>query len=251
MNDTRPETRTPEIASPAGEGRRLGLAARAEALAALTGFKIVETVRTLGCGAAGLAVEDVLSPATTSVVLADLECDGGWSEECWVLEANGDVRPVPAAEFEVAPLDCRFSRSDCLRKPAGDAYGLRGLLSAIVSNEARESLSRAFGEEVRFRSADIARYRAGHYLRRHSDTFGERRFGIVWFLSPGWSCGNGGELVIEGPAGDATVVFPRQGAIGALAIRPNCFHLVSRIRATDWVRYSIATHFGAVGKASP
>lgn len=245
MSEVLPEADHPEDAADAANRRRLGLAVRADVIRALTSAKLSATLHALSCGVAGLAVGDVLSCEVASAVLADLERETGWSEECWILDENADVKPVMISDFETAPPTRRFSRNECLRKPAAHAYSLRGFLSAIVSNEVRAGLSSAFGENVRFRSADMARYRIGHYLRRHSDAFESRRFGIVWFFSPGWSPSMGGELVIESPAGEVTVITPTQRSIGVLAIRPDCFHQVARVCAVEWVRYSIASHFCA------
>ncbi len=226
-------------------GIREGLAVRASAIGALTGSAISETIRCLGSGVAGLSVPGILTNETADAILSDLNQETDWSEECWLLDENTDVHRVSIAEFEAAPPNFRFSRNDCLRKPSSHSHNLRGFLSALVSDETREFLSSAFGEKVKFRSADIARYRNGHYLRRHSDTFEDRRFGFVWYFCSGWEPGMGGELIIESPAGVATVVHPTQGSIGALAFRKDCYHQVAHVCTTNWVRLSIASHFCA------
>jgi len=120
-----------------------------------------------------------------------------------------------------------------------------------VSDEVRLALSGAFGQNIRFKSVDIARYAKDDYLRRHSDTFDDRRFGFVWFFSAGWSPGDGGELVIENEEGAALVVAPQQGNLAILTFRPGSFHQVAVIRSEHWTRYSIATHFAESCNASP
>lgn len=222
-----------------------GIAVRAEVISALTSIRISEALHSLSSGMAAIALENVISLDVANAVLGDLEQDQGWSEECWILTENANVSIVPVSDFEIVSPALRFSRNECLRKPKAQAWNLRGLLSAIISDEAREFLSEAFGERVKFRSADIARYHTGNYLRRHSDIFEHRRFGLVWFLSSGWSLGMGGELIVESPAGEATVIHPVQRTVGILAIRPDCFHQVARTSTSSWVRYSIATHFSA------
>lgn len=242
MKQSLPKASEPEIGLTMDTARQIGLRVRNEAISALTSAAISNALRSLSAGISGLAVENVLSPATANAVLRDLEGDTGWSEELWLLNGT-EVQPVSNLDFESAQPNARFSKNECLRKPAPHAWSLRGFLSAIVSNEVRESFSRAFGENVEFRSVDIARYRTGDYLRRHADNFEARRFGFVFFLSSGWLNGAGGELVIESPTGEAIVVYPLQGSIAILSFRQNCFHQVARISKSEWVRYSIAFHF--------
>lgn len=225
--------------------RELGHSVRAETLDALTSSLFGDVLRQLQSGKAGLTTSSVLSAATANAILRDLEADAGWTEEHWILKPGGDVAPASRDEFESVDPVRRFSHNDCLRKPAHTSWALRGFLSALVSDEARVALSSAFGQPVRFRSADMARYTCGHYLRRHSDDFESRRFGFVWFFSPDWQLGAGGELLIESEAGDALVVPPLMASVAALAFRPSCHHQVARVKSSLWARYSVATHFAS------
>jgi Rps23 Pro-64 3,4-dihydroxylase Tpa1-like proline 4-hydroxylase len=154
------------------------------------------------------------------------------------------VKPCSAQEFTAAAPERRFSRSGCLRDIPQSALGIRAFISALKSPKVADAFSAAFGERASFRSADIAKYEADHYLRRHSDTFDDRRFGLVFFLSPGWAAGDGGEFVVEAPSGAALATQPEQGRLALLRINPGYHHSVCRIGSQSWVRYSIAVHFG-------
>lgn len=223
--------------------RKRGLEIRGATLDLLCGAALGQVLGDLALGASSGRLDRALNKAMTSSVLSDLEQDEGWKEEQWLLEPSGDVRPATPGEFAQASPAARFSRSECLRRPKPQAWALRGFLSALVSPEARQSLSRSYGRAVTFRSAEIARYRDGHYLRRHSDIFDGRLFGFVWFFNPDPPAGAGGELIIEAESGEATVVAPEEGSLAAINFQPNCFHHVARIRGSDWTRYVIASHY--------
>lgn len=228
------------------EGRSRGLGVREEVLALLTGPIVAGVLQKLSQGAAIVNAEEVLTAQTCAWVLQDLCRDGGWRREFWRLDQHDDAQLVSQEGFDDVPADHRFSNNECLRVPARHSWCLRGLLSAVVSEEVRVSLSAAFGCNVRFRSADIARYTLGDYLRRHADTFENRRFGFVWFFSEGWQPGYGGELIVEGDDGAAKVIAPQKGMLVALAFRPSYFHKVAAVSSSRWARYSIATHFHAL-----
>src|SRR6185369_2446255 len=137
--------------------REMGLAVHAEAMQILTSPLMTETLQKLGKGVAGLPLERFLSDKSASGILADMQQDAGWAEECWALDEDEDVHPVSVSEFEATRETLRFSRNECLRKPSATAWCLRGLLSAITSEEVRLSLSKGFGCDVKFKSVDMAR----------------------------------------------------------------------------------------------
>ncbi|QWB24448.1 MULTISPECIES: 2OG-Fe(II) oxygenase [Streptomyces] len=186
----------------------------------------------------------LMPPDMTHPLVSELAALPTWATEHWLLTPDDNVKPCGEDEFTEAPPERRFSRSGCLRDIPRDALGIRAFISALKSTDVADAFSEAFGERVSFRSADIAKYEAGHYLRRHSDTFDDRRFGLVFFLSPGWAAGDGGELVVEAPSGAALATQPEQGRVALLRINPGYHHSVCAIRSQSWVRYSIAVHFG-------
>lgn len=166
-----------------------------------------------------------------------------WTEERWTLQPDNSVAAVSEEDFDSTSPDRRFSFSDSLREGADAALAIRGLLSGIRSDTVARAFSDAYGNTVEYRSSDVARYRTGHYLRRHADTYEDRVFGVLAFLSPDWSHRHGGELVVEAPDGSVDCIAPEPGTLAMLPIRPGFQHLVSRIRTTDWIRFSIASHF--------
>lgn len=228
--------------------REIGFEVRRQLLAGLSDGRVGEAIVRLSKGVSGIELDQILPDSVTRAIAADLRADQGWRMETWAFGGGSDVQAIDVNEFETMAPKARFSKNECLRKPAKDAYSLRGFLSGIVSSEASVLLSSAFGERVQFKSADVARYRRGDYLRRHCDTFDGRRFGLVWFFSDGWQSRDGGELVIEGPAGDSIVIRPRAGTVAALLFRSEYYHHVSAVRSSEWIRYSVATHFAAYGK---
>lgn len=167
-----------------------------------------------------------------------------WEEEKWLILPDGSVRLTTDASFDEADPESRFSYNDCLRKVSKEALPVRALISALQSPEVAASLSDAYGEPITLVGIDMARYKRGHYLRRHADTFNERRFGFIFFLAPDWAPGDGGELVIESPSGEAQVAYPTQGTVALLRIARGFQHEVCRLRSPTWIRYVFSAHFG-------
>ncbi|SOD62152.1 2OG-Fe(II) oxygenase superfamily protein [Streptomyces zhaozhouensis] len=226
-------------------GRDAAIAFHGRTIELLTTPPVVQALGQLRPGSDAPATSLPLMPADfTGPLLAELAALPTWATEQWLLTPDDNVQPADADEFAAAAPERRFSRSGCLRDIPKSALGIRAFISAVKSPKVADAFSTAFGEPVSFRSADIARYEADHYLRRHSDTFDDRRFGLVFFLSPGWTAGDGGELVVEAPSGAALTTQPEQGRLAMLRINPGYHHSVCRIRSRSWVRYSIAVHFG-------
>jgi Rps23 Pro-64 3,4-dihydroxylase Tpa1-like proline 4-hydroxylase len=148
-------------------------------------------------------------------------------------------------EFDAATPETRFSFNDCLRKLPKDAYPVRALISAMESGEVATALSEAYGSPIVLKGVDMARYTEGHYLRRHADTFDDRHFALIFFLSANWTPGSGGELVVEAPSGEARVAFPEQGHLALLRISPGFQHEVCQVRSHSWTRYVLSVHFGS------
>lgn len=193
----------------------------------------------------GAKFERAVSPQAAMAIRRDITDDPTRRYEYWLLDSAQDVSAVSAEEFQAAAPDRRFSRNFCLRKPDRSAMALRGFLSAVVSAEARTILSKAYGQDLRFASADMAMYGQGDYLRRHADVFSNRRLGLVWFMNTDPPTGAGGELVIESASGAGLVVTPSEGSVALIPIRPDHSHLVASVRDGSWLRCSIATHYAA------
>lgn len=225
------------------EHRLLGLRIREEMLGLLTGKYIEDAISALRSGDAALELSGFMPSWLTEAVLSDMKADVAWSEEYWKLGESGDVLPVSKEVFKTCCLTQRFSWNECLRKPSTTAFCLRGFLSALTDRQAAAAFSMAYGEGIRFKSADIARYRSGHYLRRHADLFDDRRFGFVWFFGKDWALGHGGELAVESPSGEAIVISPQQGTVAVLQIKADYHHQVAVNRSDEWVRYSVASHY--------
>lgn len=173
----------------------------------------------------------------------DLHIDPGWGREHWVLREDQSVAAVTEAEFQVAIGPARFSKNDCLRKPDPASYAVRGFLSAITDRTVAECWSTHLRTKLKFRSVDIAKYGEGDYLRRHSDTFEDRLFGIVWFIGQGWRPGSGGELLVENDKGESDVIQPISGAAAVLSFKADYYHQVAANRSANWRRLAMATHF--------
>lgn len=209
----------------------------------LVSSKVLAAISEMGAGVGRAKLIGHLEPNDHGAIVDELADIANWSEEYWILDHDDSVVKVTEQEFNTTEPNLRFSHSDSLRRASEDATATKALMSAVRSDTVAQHFSEAFGRKVEFRSADVARYRSGHYLRRHADTYEDRVFGLLFFLSSGWSAGCGGELIAESPSGEVDVVPPLTGRIGVLPIRPNYWHLVSRVKSADWVRYSVAAHF--------
>lgn len=137
------------------------------------------------------------------------------------------------------------SHSDCLRQPRKDAYALRGLLSALHSAPVADTFAEVAGTpSVSYMTADIARYRPGHYLRRHDDVYDGRVFGLVFFLHETWDRAADTRLIAEKPDGRCAVMEPLPNTVAVMRLANGHYHQVEQNLSTDWDRYSIAVHFG-------
>lgn len=223
--------------------RALGLRVRDETISLLRGGVMSDAFAALRSGEAVMEMASLFPDWLAQAVLRDMRRQAKWAEEFWVLTASGDVVAVSECVFRGASPTLRFSWNECLREPDPASYSLRGFLSALRSEDVAHAFSAASREEVVFKSTDVARYRKGHYLRRHADCFGDRRFGLVCFFSEGWSIGDGGELTVESADGRSVIIAPRPGTVAAMSIESDNSHLVAAVKSADWVRYSIATHY--------
>ncbi len=240
------------MTSGAFSSKESALAVREAVISLLTSEAALETVQSFSSG------ETTPRPRVIGCLPDDLRqvCHSEitqittWSEERWALRSDNSVALVDKQEFEATPASLRFSYSDSLRTGVEPALAVRGLLSGIRSRDVADAFSHAYGDKIEYKSSDVARYRDGHYLRRHADTFADRVFGVLTFLSPDWSHSHGGELVVEAPDGSVDCIAPEPGTLAMLPIRPGFQHLVSRIRTSDWVRFSVASHFSKGGSDS-
>jgi len=170
--------------------------------------------------------------------------DLNWETERWRLDEVGGVHLVTEAQFLALPQRERFSWSDSLRKPSPDAFALRGLLSALRTDAVLQRFGTVHGSPVQYRTADIARYRPGHYLRRHDDLYDGRVFGLVFFLHDAWPACAGTRLVAEKPDGRCAVVEPLPGTVAVMRLAGEHHHQVEPNHSEGWDRYSLAVHFG-------
>ncbi|MEV6399862.1 2OG-Fe(II) oxygenase [Streptomyces sp. NPDC051907] len=170
-----------------------------------------------------------------------------WVSERWLRLRNGTTVKVPHARFIRSAASTRLASNDCIYHIPADHVHLRAFFSAVRSEDVLSHFSSAYGDPLQCQSFDVARLRHGQYLRRHSDDHEGRRFGLVFFLSPGWGEGRGGELVVEAPSGQCIAVAPKQWRIALIRISEGYQHNVCVIRSKSWVRYSIAAQFAAVG----
>ena len=175
----------------------------------------------------------------------ELMTSNQWEEECWVLDEQGDVQRVSPEVFLATAGQSRFSRSDSLREAHRRLIpSLTHLERVLQSSDLSHALSGAYGKPVHFLSLEVARYRNRHFLRRHSDLSGGRRFAIVLFFSEGWQPGYGGELIFEAPSGAITSIQPVCGTGAVIPIQLGCWHAVKPVQASSWVRISLSVHFG-------
>lgn len=235
------------MTSEALSSKESALAVRAAVISLLTSETAIETARSFGGdGTPRPQVIGTMPDDLRNVCHSEMTRVNTWSEERWVLRDDDSVGLVKEQEFMTTRPSQRFSYSDSLRTGADPALAVRGLLSGVRSPDVAAAFSQAYGKKVEYKSSDVARFRNGHYLRRHADTYADRVFGVLIFLSPDWAPCHGGELVVEAPDGSVDCIAPEPGALAMLPIRPGFHHLVSRIRTSDWVRFSIASHFSKV-----
>ncbi len=225
-----------------------GLRVREAAIGFLSGPHLRRTVGSAtASGAPGGVIRDALPAEIAALVRRDLICDAGWTREYWVLDEDSAVHRVEPQRFEETRPDLRFSRYSCLRSPHRDSLALRAVLSAAVDRRCLANLADACGTPLRFVSADVGAYGCGDYLRRHSDVFDHRVFGMVWFFNEDRPPAAGGELVVETGSGECTVVEPLAGSVAVIPFHPSAHHLVASVRSERWRRYSIAIHYAAAG----
>ncbi|MEU4799663.1 2OG-Fe(II) oxygenase [Streptomyces sp. NPDC023327] len=195
-------------------------------------------------GPAVLTTLPLLSPEEAAYFHRGMQQQEAWTLEKWLILPDESVRMCSDEEFAAAPPEQHFSHNDCLRRLPADAYAVRALISAMESPEVASALSDAYGAPLTVKGVDMARYTEGHYLRRHTDTFDDRHFAVIFFLADGWTPGDGGELVVESQSGAAEVAYPLQGHVALLRISPGYHHQVCRNKSDTWVRCGLSVHFG-------
>jgi hypothetical protein len=223
--------------------------------AELISFLIQDAVATAITSIVGPSGESVvalppLPPPTVSTLFGELSRQRQWISERWIQGKNGTVAQVSDERFAQADPGDRLASNDCIYDVPASAPHVRMFLSAVRSDEVCSHLSAAYGEPLQCQSTDVARLWRGQYLRRHSDNHQGRRFGMVFFLSPGWQDDYGGELIVEAPSGESVVMRPRQGHIALIRISAQHQHNVCVIRSPDWTRYSIAAHYAVASTAT-
>lgn len=188
---------------------------------------------------------EIWSTTYVSGLASELMTSSQWEEEYWVLDEQGDVHRASPEVFLATAGQSRFSRSDSLREAHRRLIpSLTHLERVLQSSDLSHALSGAYGKPVHFLSLEVARYRNRHFLRRHSDLSGGRRFAIVLFFSEGWQPGYGGELIFEAPSGAITAIQPVGGTGAVIPIQLGCWHAVKPVQASSWVRISLSVHFG-------
>src|SRR5215510_6938094 len=188
---------------------------------------------------------EIWSRTYISGLTSELMTSSLWEEEYWALDEQGDVQLVSPQVFLATAGQSRFSHSDSLREAHRRLIpSLMNLERVLQSSDLGRALSAVYGEPVHFLSLEVARYRNGHFLRRHSDLVGGRRFAIVIFFSEGWQPGYGGELIFEAPSGAITAIQPVVGTGAVIPIHLGCWHAVKPVQTPSWVRISLSVHFG-------
>lgn len=226
--------------------RDVGLSIRQETIRFFTSDQFLDVLHKVmqeDCLAQTLA----LPPSVQyEMIYTDMFHQPEWAEEFWAIDADGHVSMVDSERFHSLDPEQRFSHSDCLRRPENDAFAIRGLLSGLHSPDVYRELTSASGSgsEVSFISADIARYRPGHYLRRHDDVYDGRRFGLIFFLHDSWEQTSGTRLVAENPDGRCKIVDPIPGTVALMRLAGGHYHQVEQNFSRSWDRYSMAVHFG-------
>ncbi|MEU4820352.1 2OG-Fe(II) oxygenase [Actinomadura sp. NPDC023710] len=195
-------------------------------------------------GESVLTTIPLLSPELAAYFHLSMQEQQAWAMEKWLILPDESVRICNDEEFAAAPPEQRFSYNDCLRKLPRDAYPVRALFSAVESPEVAAALGQAYGAPLGARGVGMNRYSKGHFLRRHSDIFDDRHFAMIFFLSGGWTLGDGGELVVEANSGAAQIAYPIQGHVALVRFGPGHHHQVCQTISNTWVRYNLGAHFG-------
>ncbi|SPJ32789.1 2OG-Fe(II) oxygenase [Kushneria phyllosphaerae] len=193
--------------------------------------------------AAAVALPNALPLPIVEYVKNELKSSDKWRKEYWVLDDDESVSLVDKKVFYQTSPSKRFSNNQTLRTVTKEQQALSAFLSTLHDKKIAEYLSNLYDEEVEACASDIAKYSKGQYLRRHSDLFENRRFGIIFFFNDEWKEGNGNEFIVEGKSGDAYVVPPKPGDAVILNIQPGFQHQVAMSQSDEWIRYSVATHY--------
>lgn len=194
-------------------------------------------------GIAAVPLHSILPENIVTEIRKNLLQESEWKREFWCLDDEENVQNVSEDFFITSPDERKFSNNETLRKLSESSTALIGFLSVLKSTKVENYFSSIYEKNIKFCTSDIARYTKGQYLRRHSDLFQNRRFGIVSFFNEDWIDGNGNEFIIEGLGGDSYVIPPKPGTAVLLNISPGFQHQVAIARKHNWTRYSIAAHY--------
>jgi hypothetical protein len=192
-------------------------------------------------GSLAVVVEQALPPDVLRDLYEELCSSKQWFQELWVLDEQEEAHKVGPEEFFAS--NRKFSNHDSIHESRRAILPvLTSFQEALASEELVSEVSSWFDAQMRFISLDVARYSPGTWLAQHADLFGGRVLGAVFFISPGWSVGCGGELFIWNTTGQCREIQPIQGSVALFPIHPLYSHAVTKV--WEWERVSLAAHFG-------
>lgn len=227
------------------QARAAGLNIYEETISHFTHPSFLEQLQNVVQGNSLAQVASLPEQMTANLIYRDMVSDPNWLEEFWVLNSDESVSRVDDNQFHERAEIARFSHSDTLRSPSRSAFALRGFLAGLKSQQVSEAFSQTLHNcgPVNYKTADIARYRPGHYLRRHDDLYDGRIFGLVFFFHDLWEATYGARLIAEKPDGRSVVVSPQPGTYALMRLAHGHFHQVEVNTSPAWDRYSVAVHF--------
>ncbi|HEU5106699.1 MAG TPA: 2OG-Fe(II) oxygenase [Solirubrobacterales bacterium] len=196
-------------------------------------------------------VSDVLEPDLADRLAAELRETTRWRHQYWVLNDQEWTDEVDAATFEATDPARRFSSNQALSDGSYFTSADLSLTGQFVRALGDGALAQAFAAVVDeplnpTPIVEFARYERGHFLAEHSDTFEDRRIGMVLYLStPGWQPEFGGQLGYRNERGEESLSEPHFNTAALFPFRTDCSHWVNPLATDEGVRYSVAVHFRA------
>lgn len=193
-------------------------------------------------------LEEVVDATLAPVLGRELLASAAWQHQRWIWKEDW-VEQVDLDVFESTPTDRRLSSNDTLAlehvRASTDLRVARAFVGAVVDGSMASWLSRVTGYELAATpSCEFARYRRGEYLAAHSDTFSNRRIGMILYLNPApWEPEFGGQLGYRNERGDVSYVEPRFNTAAFIPFRTDCQHWVVPLERDEPRRLSASVHY--------
>jgi hypothetical protein len=189
-------------------------------------------------------ISHVLPAEVATEVAHGLSGAANWHEECFLEDVLGGIRRAEKTEFDTAPRRARLATWEKLHVGSRNLPYLTELLDHLRAPDTVNAYQELGLAGVTSPRIKIMRYRPGDFFARHSD--GDMSMALLlYFTSPEWKHGDGGELCYEDEEGRLSIFPPIFNSAIAFPYHGRTTHWVNPVQPTAGLRYTISVDYAA------